>query len=92
MISAMLCIEGMEWASRTTMNEKVSDKKKKYLMASLNEIAYDLCVMHSITCCIYQYPRHFNFKCKFESMPIISSYHNNEFTIIDMEAVEEYTS
>jgi uncharacterized protein YkuJ len=25
-------------------------------------------------------------------MPIISSYNNNEFTIIDMEATEEYTS
>jgi hypothetical protein len=25
-------------------------------------------------------------------MPIISSYHNNEFTIIDMEVAEEYTS
>jgi hypothetical protein len=74
------------------MGEKLSDEKMKYLMTSLNEIAYDLCKMHSITCCIDQYPRHFYFQCKFESMPIIFSYHNNDFMIIYMEAAEEYTS
>jgi hypothetical protein len=45
-------MEGMEWASRTTMDEKLSNENMKYLMASLNEIAYDLCEMHSITYCI----------------------------------------
>ena len=54
-------MKGMEWASRTTMVEKLSDEKMKYLMASLNEIAYELCEMHSVTCCIDQHPKHFNF-------------------------------
>ena len=65
--------------------------QKRLIMEALNVIGHGLCDGYNVSCCIDQYPKHLNFQCKFESMPIIASYHNNEIMTTDMKAAEEFT-
>ena len=65
--------------------------QKRFIMEALNVIGHGLCDRYNVSCCIDQYPKHLNFQCKLESMPIIASYHNNEIMTTDMKAAEEFT-
>ena len=76
---------------QTPMVESINVDQTKLVMEALNEIGHDLCDRYDLSCCIDQYPKHLNFQCKLESMPIIASYHNNEFMTTDMKAAEELT-
>ena len=52
------------------MFETITEEQVKAIIEVLNETGHKLCDEHNVSCCIDQYPKHLNFQCKLESMPI----------------------
>ena len=60
------------------------------LLEHLNDIAYEFCEQHDITCCTRESYKHSQYQCKHNSDPIIASYQKSKFLCHDIEQVEKY--